>query len=309
MCNPQVLFQEGLEAIPHRGTDKDYCTLLGRGDIVRPLELPDVEEVESDDQLAIEDLERDEDEDIEPHEDEHPFDESMVDALWDELLRLDRVETGVGGSGNGSDGDLEAKPPDLGGDDGKDILESFAAGLKTIGANGLKWGVFTLTCKRSDGGSGYQARCPFHKKNKSSGCKRFFNFPVDLTKEDTIAMIRRMKWWCLIAHDHVRQRTHLLAELEDAEIPGDELLEAMALVDEPVGVLTDIELDALDKPVARGRGRGRAGRSVGRGGRRGGGGRGHASRSGGSGSGGGSSSTSASSSTTTTTSTSDSTSD
>ena len=55
---------------------------------------------------------------------------------------------------------------------GKDDLLALLVGMANT-----TWGIFTFTRKADEEGelTGWQASCPYHKKNKKTGCKRFFN--------------------------------------------------------------------------------------------------------------------------------------
>ena len=142
---------------------------------------------------------------------------------------------------------------------GKDDLLALLVGMANT-----TWGIFTFTRKANKEGelTGWQASCPYHKRNKKTGCKRFFNVGdgSDAVKEETI---RRMLHWSLIGPDHQLQSMHLRLPVEIADVQDLDSLVARKVTDRPADVKTDIELIALGlaeapAPKGKGKGRGRA---------------------------------------------------
>lgn len=142
-----------------------------------------------------------------------------------------------------------------------------------------KWGAFTITSRRPAPGSnrcgGWQASCPYHRKNATTGCKRYFAIQGPRAA-DRDAALHTLLHWCVIARGFSRQRSHLSEPLDAANLMPVQLIMEKKLFAEDAparrDVRTDIELDAMEAAAAaaagrqggrargRGRGRGRAGR-------------------------------------------------
>jgi hypothetical protein len=111
------------------------------------------------------------------------------------------------------------------------------------------WGVFRLTPRTPDKGGGvhggYQANCPFHKRNDKSGCRKFFRI-LGPRPADRFTTLRRMLWWCLGHSDFDRQRKHIAWEPSEAELPHQDFMLASKILDKPpwLSVKSDVELDA-----------------------------------------------------------------
>lgn len=141
------------------------------------------------------------------------------------------------------------------------------------------WGCFLITRKAD----GYQATCPWHKRSRTTACKKTVSVGGKTSCEAALA---RLKFWCTQAKAWTRQHEHVY--LQDVSAPpADEMLEQMLhddadLLNGPAhAVLPDNELDAPmlaggaaaaaaagPELLARGgpgRGRGRARRGRGRG--------------------------------------------
>ena len=145
---------------------------------------------------------------------------------------------------------------------------------------GFKWGAFTITPRSAAtrpgavGGTfgGWQIRCPFHRKNDRTECKRWFGLE-GVSEEDKQIATRRMLFWAVRAVGHDRQWEHMQDDVDEPP----EMNVVMALKDAvddrpPVRPSTDIELDAAlaggkGDEGALGRGRGRRGGGRGRRGR------------------------------------------
>lgn len=107
-----------------------------------------------------------------------------------------------------------------------------------------KWGIFRMTAKHKLPFGGYQASCPFHRKNKTTDCKRYISLRDD-TREERLQVLRQLVWWCTLAPYHDRQRTHLTQPLPEESIPTYACLAAQIMMDRPTrsSIQTDIELD------------------------------------------------------------------
>ncbi len=113
------------------------------------------------------------------------------------------------------------------------------------------WGVFRFTPKQPGGQGGlfggYQASCPFHRKNISTGCKRFLRCPSG-DAHDRRIVLRQLMWWCSQAQDFDRQRKHLVQTLPLDEVPSYAHLSALKVTERPPpgSIKTDVELDARE---------------------------------------------------------------
>ena len=145
------------------------------------------------------------------------------------------------------------------------------------------YGPFKLTAKQPSAKAGrtfggIEASCPFHRKNKSTGCKKYLQLrsgdPDELSK-----CLRSLKMWCNSARLYDRQRDHLSHHITIDTAPADEVVSAGKITDGPAEKpKADDELDAVvgaepkakgkAKPKSRGKPKGRgegAGRARGRG--------------------------------------------
>ena len=107
-----------------------------------------------------------------------------------------------------------------------------------------RFGVFTFTRTWRSAHGGFEFNCPFHKKNKSSGCRRHFR--VDGPTEEAVeCAIKLAMWWCVKASDYSRQATHLKAELLVSECPSFDALYARRETRMPTGVISDVDLNGM----------------------------------------------------------------
>ena len=71
------------------------------------------------------------------------------------------------------------------------------------------YGVFRFTRT----GRGFSARCPFHRRNPKTDCKKMISVTTPRNQpvpQDAIVMCwRRLAWWCLCHKDFNRQRDHV----------------------------------------------------------------------------------------------------
>ena len=138
---------------------------------------------------------------------------------------------------------------------------------------GYLWGPFRLTPKP---GGAWQARCPFHRLNRKTGCKKSLGVAGMSSAEIQL----RLKHWCCQVALFDRQRHHRSFDVAVGFCPPQAVVEALRRpeIDIPaVPVPTDEELDRAEAAArgaviepgrgrgrggGRGRGRGRVGRGV-----------------------------------------------
>ena len=70
------------------------------------------------------------------------------------------------------------------------------------------WGCFRITPKTRSGFGGFQARCPWHRKNASTDCKKFISLSGP-SRLHQLECIRRLLTWCLSYQRFDRQRDHV----------------------------------------------------------------------------------------------------
>ena len=154
----------------------------------------------------------------------------------------------------------------------------------------IQWGCcFTIVrrTRKTDSGIGvaYEARCPFHRKNATTGCKKTFVVEPDATPDDIALITNALKWWCNVALDWRTQRDHRKsmetpfdvplfeeAVLVGGQIPGPKPKKEDVRTD--VAILRAMATEAAEaagavRARARGRGQGRAQGGRARGGARG----------------------------------------
>ena len=140
-----------------------------------------------------------------------------------------------------------------------DDIEAFSGWTELKGG---MFGVCRMTPKKSGLYGAYQAACKLHKKSDSTACKR--SFPIlGPTREDLKRAILMAGWWCNLAFDCDRQRTHMKKEIRFEDIPDPDTVYALRPLELPAhgSIKTDTQLDAEAAAVLRARGRGR-GRSA-----------------------------------------------
>ena len=139
-------------------------------------------------------------------------------------------------------------------------LQQFAAGALTKDVMGFNWGMFTMTIVQVNPGSkrrwAWQCACPFHKKNRTTGCKRRLGVPVDTTKPEFPDSCRETLFtlfhWANQAKKHNRQRTHLGSPLVYGDHPEPLLIKAQQIKDGPATiVLDDDDLDSRERDSER----------------------------------------------------------
>ena len=148
------------------------------------------------------------------------------------------------------------------------------------------WGPFRITPKqplKSSGRrfGGFEASCPFHRKNAKTGCKKYLQLRSN-TEHEKDACLRALRAWCNAALLYDRQRNHLQHFTSIDHAPSDDLVRANQIADGPsVRPETDEDLDiehgavppapkvkakAKGKVKARPKPKGGRGRARGRGG-------------------------------------------
>ena len=164
-----------------------------------------------------------------------------------------------------------------------DIVNHIASylGLYDVRGNTIRYGAFSLTFRVGmDGTTAWTCVCPWHRRNKVTGCISSIAIAWDAEPDEHIDVLRRLMQWAHRARAHSRQWQHLAGRPRLDESPHAAWLVANVPVDQPPAgpAPTDIELDAAAQPAAvdavdaasvassRGRGRGRArGRAAARG--------------------------------------------
>ena len=191
------------------------------------------------------------------------------EQLFDDVEEEQDGERGADGadgedgehSGDGADGEddevgLPAQPvePVAGADD----AEAPRAFLQPRGRlREIPWGCFTIARKRVSGQErAFECRCPFHRKNGTTNCKKTISYSQG-NAEHALAAAR---WWCNQSLKTTTQFDHLKMFEDLMEVPFlpyDLLLEGQ-IVQAPVGhVKTDVEIATEIRAQSQGRGRGR----------------------------------------------------
>ena len=138
------------------------------------------------------------------------------------------------------------------------------------------FGVFRLTVKQPSEKAGrkfggVEARCPFHKKNNRTDCKKYLQLR-SADPEEFSKCVRALKMWCNSAPRYNRQRLHLQHHVSIDAAPAEEVVAAGCIVVGPAGAVQgddvlDAEAGAVADggapapavaPKAKGRGRGKA---------------------------------------------------
>eukprot|EP00971_Amphidinium_carterae_P309867 6157697-Amphidinium_carterae.2 len=110
-----------------------------------------------------------------------------------------------------------------------------------------KCGPFSFTLKQAKGNvrGGFEARCPYHQKNRTTMCKRFFTIQSNTSLQKQEAM-HALLYWCSVAEHHERQRDHLRCKLPPlCDMPSANYLwTTLDARKSPNKPLTDEQLDA-----------------------------------------------------------------
>ncbi|MCP4245122.1 MAG: hypothetical protein GY772_31670, partial [bacterium] len=123
---------------------------------------------------------------------------------------------------------------------------------------GQTLGPFRVTPKQGQGRAagpcgdygGWEATCPFHRKNASSGCRKWFRVQGP-TLEDRARAANAAMQWCSVAKDFDRQRWHLAYTPDQMSAPAARSTRALPIFREarPARrVMTDVELDFSAAP-------------------------------------------------------------
>jgi len=103
------------------------------------------------------------------------------------------------------------------------------------------WGVFRFTPTWRSTHGGFEVDCPFHRKSKKSGCRKWFRIKGP-SSEDRQAMVHLAMTWCFMARQFSRQHAHVFCAFPDT-LPPYAFLEANRITNAPELVRTDEELD------------------------------------------------------------------
>lgn len=111
-----------------------------------------------------------------------------------------------------------------------------------LAMRGLVWGVFTFTTKAPGGVSGgrfggIQAECPFHRRTRTSGCRKYMSFPAD-TAEARHETLMTLKYWCAGAAGCARQWQHVFG-VDTSCRPPDDTIEGMVITEGPTEDVID----------------------------------------------------------------------
>lgn len=147
-------------------------------------------------------------------------------ALCDGVLAED-IDLADGGGDDRSD---EVSEPDL----VAEVVEPVAppthlalppGGLPSVAdllkGGGVHWGCFLFTKKKSS----YQATCPWHRKNATTGCRKTLSVTARRSPEVVISLL---KLWCVSARSWQRQHEHVFYQDVSAH-PPDDVLDQMLL--------------------------------------------------------------------------------
>lgn len=116
------------------------------------------------------------------------------------------------------------------------------------------WGPFKLTVKQPSASAGrafggVEASCPFRKKNKRTGCKKYLQLR-NASAEEFSKCVRSLKMWCNSARLYARQRQHLAHHIAIDSAPVQEIVDAGLIENGPTErVKDDDELDAAAGPA------------------------------------------------------------
>eukprot|EP00435_Cladocopium_sp_Y103_P050317 s774_g15.t1 len=142
-------------------------------------------------------------------------------------------------SGGGSGSHSHSEPRRLQGDK----VETRIA--PTLNMKAFKYGAFHFTKKIAKNNSvSWEASCPFHRKNQSTGCKHS-KVVKPVTESQSAAVILELKHWCNMALTFTRQRDHLAFSATGDAIPPEALVNASCIPRSKVdgSVKTDVDLD------------------------------------------------------------------
>ena len=83
------------------------------------------------------------------------------------------------------------------------------AGANELMVDSGYFGIFRFTRTRR----GFSARCPFHRRNKTTDCKKMISVTTavgqPISRADTVMCWRRLATWCLAHNRFTRQRDHV----------------------------------------------------------------------------------------------------
>ena len=177
------------------------------------------------------------------------------------------LEEGSGGnaclmgpeSGSGQDSDADDDQSSAGlSEQLETIMDAEQAGVAEGSKllQGQRWGCFRITPKQPDARKnrygGWQGSCPFHQKNRGTGCKKFVSIRGPLP-EDSDCAKRAVALWCSMAQSFDRQWKHVAVNPALGDAPGWPALDALALV-MAAPTCKPVADSVLDAPAASTRG-------------------------------------------------------
>ena len=118
------------------------------------------------------------------------------------------------------------------------------------GLSKQEFGCFTVTPEASGGKhGGFRVRCPWHRKNAKTDCKRWFRVKGP-ELSDKIMTARCIMSWCNDAFLFGRQRNHRIHDPDPETVPELDFLKAGKITEIPVrgDVIDDDTLDAMGVP-------------------------------------------------------------
>jgi hypothetical protein len=120
---------------------------------------------------------------------------------------------------------------------------------------GHKWHVFRITPKQAGAGrsryGGWEATCPFHRRNKVSMCKKFISIASSSADAQDRAK-RALAFWCVEALRYDRQWKHVAFTPSEEDAPEWPILDAEAACMAVADVTkTDAELDNIQRPSTK----------------------------------------------------------
>ena len=134
----------------------------------------------------------------------------------------------------------------------------------------MLWGCFRishLVATKNRPHGAFEARCPWHRKNNRSGCKKYARL-YNNDPEHVASVLLALKWWCVQANTVSRQSHHVGIPVDVATCPVEHIVDAGFISEPPVEPPpADDDVDGIMPPAAArptGHGRG-GGRNRGRG--------------------------------------------
>jgi len=178
----------------------------------------------------------------------------------------DAVETQLGAMAAGSDfaGSAEVETGGAAADDVGDDDEHHDGQMLSVlthprraNLRRTQWGIFRVTPKHPGSANkygGWEATCPYHRRNDLTGCKKYIAVPsaADGARD---AALRAVIFWCSRAASFDRQWKHLGFHPTVSDAPPWPVLESLPerRLPRPAAPKTDAELDGALAPKAKAR--------------------------------------------------------